>query len=168
MGTPCACAYAVLFFAYFERTHLRIRYAKNLSIYLRMIDDIFVVWKHNKDEPDAFESFKEDLNKQCKLEWITEDLSKTTNFLDLTIMINHGKIVIKTYHKPINLFLYIPDFSAHPPGLQKSVIYGLLETYWRQNTKKEDFLSTTRFLFQNLIARGCKPDKISTICIEKG
>ena len=80
-------------------------------------------------------------------------------------MINHGEIIIKDYHKPSNLFLYIPDFSAHPPGLQKSVIYGLPETYWHQNTKKEDFLSMIRFLFRNLIARGCKPDKMSMIFI---
>ena len=78
-------------------------------------------------------------------------------------MINHGKIITKTYHKLINLFLYIPDSSAHPPGLKNSVIYGLLETYWPQNTRRQDFLSTTRFLFQNLIARGCKPDKTITI-----
>ena len=35
--------------------------------YLRMIDDIFLIGKHNKYEPDAFDSFKNDLNKQCKL-----------------------------------------------------------------------------------------------------
>lgn len=41
-----------------------------------MIDDIFLIWKHNKDEPYTFELFKNDINKQCKLEWITEDLYK--------------------------------------------------------------------------------------------
>lgn len=41
-----------------------------------MIDDIFLIGKHNKYENDTLDSFKNDLNKRCKLNWITEDLSK--------------------------------------------------------------------------------------------
>ena len=43
IGTPCACAYATIFFAYFGRTNLIPRFEKHLSFYVRFIDDIFGV-----------------------------------------------------------------------------------------------------------------------------
>ena len=63
----------------------------------------------------------------------------------------------------MNLFLYIPEHSAHPPGLIKSLITGLLETYWRQNSQKKDFISTSRLLYERLLAREHKPDKLKII-----
>jgi hypothetical protein len=44
MGTPCACIYATIFFAWFERTKILIKYKDNLVIYKRQIDDIFGIW----------------------------------------------------------------------------------------------------------------------------
>ena len=43
MGTPCACIYVILFFAYFERTFIQRKYKNNLLFYIRQIDDIFGV-----------------------------------------------------------------------------------------------------------------------------
>ena len=63
----------------------------------------------------------------------------------------------------MNLFLYIPEHSAHPPGLTKSLITGLLETYWRQNSQKKDFLSRARLLYERLLARGHKPNKLKPV-----
>ena len=87
MGTPCACAYATLFFAYHERTYLQEKYAENLLLYIRFIDDILFLWKHSTKSTDTFASFKQDLNDRCKLNWKTEKLSKSVNFLDLTLTI---------------------------------------------------------------------------------
>ena len=60
----------------------------------------------------------------------------------------------------MNLFLYIPEHSAHPPGLIKSLITGLLETYWRHNSQKKDFISTARLLYERLLVRGHSPNKL--------
>ena len=43
MGTPCACIYAILFFAFYERTHLQEKYKRNIITYVRAIDDILIV-----------------------------------------------------------------------------------------------------------------------------
>ena len=66
----------------------------------------------------------------------------------------------------MNLFLYIPAHSSHPPGLTKSLIYGLVGTYWIQNSRKEDFIHTTRLLYDRLVARGYKHEVIKPIFIE--
>ena len=50
MGTVCAPAYANIFMAQFEKQHIH-PYIKNKSIlYLRYIDDIFMIWTGTKQE----------------------------------------------------------------------------------------------------------------------
>jgi hypothetical protein len=129
MGTPCACIYATIFFAWFERQYILKKYRKNLMLYCRQINDIFGVWMDDPNNPNSWNEFKQDLNRQCKLEWNTEDLDTTVNFLNLTISIDKkGKISYQTFQKPMNKFLYIPGHSSHPPGIVKSLIHGLIQT----------------------------------------
>jgi hypothetical protein len=63
----------------------------------------------------------------------------------------------------MNLFLYIPAHSAHPPGVLKSLIYGLIKTYQRQNSRVKDFKHNIRLLFGRHMARGHKYNNIITI-----
>ena len=121
MGTPCACAYTTLFFTYHERTFLQDKYAENLLLYIRFIYDILFVWRNSTNSTNTVESFKQDLNDRCKLEWKTEKLSKSINFLDLTISIKRGTFETWTFQKSTNLFLYIPEHSTHPRELPKAL-----------------------------------------------
>ena len=155
MGTPCACIYATIFFAWFERQNILTKYKKNLLLYKRQIDDIFGIWIDDPINPTGWEDFKKDLNMQCKLDWNTEELNTTVNFLDLTISIDkQGKLTYQTFQKPMNPFLYIPGHSSHPPGIVKSLIHGLVQTYHRQNKSQITFDKNVRQLFKQLIARG--------------
>ena len=63
----------------------------------------------------------------------------------------------------MNLFLYITPNSAHPPGLIKSLVFGLLLTYYKQNTNATDFLRMTSLLFQRLLNRGHLHNNLSEI-----
>ena len=65
MGTPCACNYATIVFAYYERTQILPTFKKNLLLYVRYIDDIFTVWKDFPSEPHAFDSFKRTLTNNA-------------------------------------------------------------------------------------------------------
>ena len=63
MGTICAPAYANIFMAQFEKQHIY-PYIKNKSIlYLRYIDDIFMIWTGTKQE---LLIFLENLNRKHK------------------------------------------------------------------------------------------------------
>ena len=66
----------------------------------------------------------------------------------------------------MNLYLYIPNHSASPPGLLKSLVYGLLATYKRQNSDDKDFQSMTVKLFERLVARGYPREKLKTLFLE--
>jgi hypothetical protein len=166
MGTPCACIYATLFFAWFERQKILTKYKSNFLFYRRQIDDIFGIWVDDSRFPNRWKEFNEDLNGYCKLKWNTEPLGASVNFLDLTITINQGKLQYQTFQKPMNLFLYIPGHSAHPPGIVKSLIHGLVHTYYRQNSKRIHFRKNIRQLFGRLLVRGHLHNDIYPIFLE--
>ena len=46
--------------------------------------------------------------------------------MDLTISIHNGKITTSLFEKPLNLHLYIPPHSAHPPGLLPGIVHSTL------------------------------------------
>ena len=54
----------------------------------------------------------------------------------------------------MNLHLYIPGHSAHPPGLLKSLVCGQLLRFWTQNSLTSDYVHHTRAFFNHLIKRG--------------
>ena len=83
-------------------------------------------------------------------------------FLDLQISIERpsGLLKFETYQKPMNLHMYIPPKSVHPPGLLNGLIYGRLLTYWDQNTQVSNFEKMTFLLFKRLLARGYSKDHL--------
>ena len=63
MGTVCAPSYAKLFMAQFEEKHIY-PYIKDMALlYLRYIDDIFIIWKGTKEQ---LIKFINELNKKHK------------------------------------------------------------------------------------------------------
>ena len=150
MGTPVACIYATIYYAYHERTYLLQKYARYLCLLRRFIDDMFGIWTGTDKE---FKNFKNDLTFG-QLKWTCIKPTLTVDFLDLTLAIENRHISTKTYQEELNLYLYIPPRSAHPPGMIKGVIASLLNRYKWQNTHQEDFINIVKLLFQRLLARG--------------
>ncbi len=115
------------------------------------------------------------MNSFGRLKWEFEPLSTSTTFLDLQItlvqkypnsktihfpsspQLSPLTIQFKTHQKELNLYLYIPPHSAHPPGTLRSLIHGLLRKYWIQNTNPSDFRNITQLLFNRLCDRGHNP-----------
>ncbi len=86
--------------------------------------------------------------------WEFEETSDSVLFLDLTISIERGRIVTKTYQKAMNLYQYIPPTSCHPPWMMKGIIYSLIKNYRRQNTHHKDYIAMATKLFDRHVARG--------------
>ena len=107
---------------------------------------MFGIWKPS-DDPNAWKNFKEHLPFGI-LEWEVEELTTSANFLDLTISINKDrKINTRTYHKEMNLYLYLPLTSAHPLSVIRGMIYGMLINYDEQNSHQRHCIETTVLLF---------------------
>ena len=97
------------------------------------------------------------------LTWNSEPFSSSVNFLDLTITLNNGHITTSTFQKPMNLYIYIPPHSTHQPGMLKSLIFGQLQNYWKQNTHSEDYEKVATLLFTRLRDRGYDSNTLSSL-----
>ena len=186
MGTSLACIYATIYFSYHEETRIIPTYSLGivspdaatpvplrpaptsmdspLLLHARLIDDAFQIWDLAKLPANARYNFVSHMEHEMKfgaLSWDVEVPARSVNFLDLTIAIEtDGSITTKTFVKPMNLHLYIPPSSAHPKGTIKSLIFGNLQRYWTQNSRKEDFISATASFYGHLLNRGYTHDML--------
>jgi hypothetical protein len=155
MGTPSACMYATIYYAFHEINVLLQKYKEHLLLYKRLIDDGCGIW-HDRGNPQAWHNFCHDVDNFVggKLKWKIEERSREVDFLDITISINDlNRIETRTYQKPMNLYLYITENSAHPKKMMRGMIYGELKRYHRQNSRREDYLKMVRLLYLRLRAR---------------
>jgi hypothetical protein len=165
MGTSLACMYATIYYSYHEETHILQTFARTqakphnaLLFYARLIDDAFQIWDLAKlPPPYTIPTFVENLQHNMAfgtLQWEAEPPQPTVNFLDLTLQLTGQTITSRTFIKPMNLHLYIPPHSAHSPGVLKSLVFGTLQRYWKQNSDRSDYINNTRNFHTYLLDRG--------------
>ena len=95
------------------------------------------------------------------LTWEFSDRATTIDFMDMTISIDKSNCIETTlFEKRLNLHLYIPPHSAHPPGLLLGIVYGTLFRIFTLCSDNEDKLQRTKVFFKRLIARGYKVNEI--------
>ena len=154
MGTSCAVNHANLYVAFLEITEIlnSDNFKNSLLFFRRFIDDGIGVWLPQSGSPNLFQDLPDTFNGYGDLQWTTQGLEKSVIFLDF-IVITHGTnniLKFMSYSKLMNLFLYIPAHSAHPPGAIKGMIYGMLYTAWRINSDVSDFSHYTKEFFLHL------------------
>ena len=129
-----------------------------------MICLYFGLWKDDENHDDGiitrYNNFKHDLNNFGVLKWEAEDLGNSANFLDITITLSGGSISTKTFQKALNKYQYIPPYSSHPKRMTRGIIYGLMRTYYLQNTASSDYKRIATLLFERHVERGW--DRTST------
>lgn len=159
MGTPPAPCYATLVYAIHEHIILP-KYNRNLLFYKRYIDDIFGIWIPDKDSdiPDItlWHNFCRDLTFH-RLRWTVSSRLASVDFMDLTISIKNCRIHTTLYEKALNLYLYIPPHSAHPPGVLTGIVLGNVYRIQTLCSDHTDIQALLRTFYQRLRARGYKP-----------
>jgi hypothetical protein len=180
MGTPVACTFATIYYAFHEETSFLKKYhhaygetaiekaLAPLRLYGRLIDDTIQIWD-TALLPNQISLHN--LTKQIGMDmqfgilpWEVNPPARETSFLDLHITItSDGSTETRTFIKPMNLHLYIPPESAHPQGVLKSLIFGNVFRYWLQNSKSTDYITTTKDFYGHLLNRGYKPETLTPI-----
>ena len=96
------------------------------------------------------------MNTYGTLKWNAEPRSLSTTFLDLTISINHQTSSIDTtpYEKSMNPYLYIPQHSAHPPGVHRGIIAGMIHRIYHLTTVDTYFKSAIHSFYNRLHFQG--------------
>ena len=98
------------------------------------------------------------------LTWEFSERAKSIAFMDMTISINNSnKIETTLFEKRLNLHLYIPAHSVHPPGLLPGIVYGTLFRIITLCSDEDDQLQRTKVFFKRLIACGYKGNNIRTL-----
>ena len=156
MGTSCAVNYAFLYIGLLEMNKLLTDFQLWLPFYARFINNGIGIWLHHvPGSARAWKDFMNCINNWGKLKWTTTGHVQHLNMLDLTIRINpDNKLEFTSYKKEMNLHLYLPPISAHPPDTLQSLIFGLMRSYYIQNSRRADFINTTQLPFTNLLKRG--------------
>jgi hypothetical protein len=164
MGAPPAPMYATLYFAIHESRI--IPDFPELHFYRRYIDDGFGIWIPNPTTSSTvdlqrWESFKTKFGNYGQLTWEFTDRCRSIDYLDLTLSFTPtGRINTSLYEKALNLYLYLPSHSAHPPGVLKGLIRGAFVRIQRLTSDPNLRLDQFRRLYIRLRARGYTPEQL--------
>lgn len=165
MGTPAAPMYATVVFAIRE-IEIIPRFQPQLIEYGRYIDDGFGIWQPLPTDSPATDSarwteFQAAINSTGafpltarRLIWDFSPRSPSVTYLDLTINLHCGRLSTCLYEKALNLYLYLPPHSCHPPGVVKSLIVGRIQQIRKLTTRPEDRRRLALLLLERLQARG--------------
>jgi hypothetical protein len=165
MGTPPAPPYATLYFYLHEKEVLP-RYNQYLEYYNRYIDDAILLWKtHLPGADTAWTQLQTDFDAFGKLRWDFSSLSESVVFLDLRISLspNKDRIITTLYEKDLNLYLYIPPNSLHPPGGLRSFIIGNTKRIMERCSDPSEILPNLRNMKLRLVHRGYDARNVDTL-----
>ena len=121
MGTKVAPSFANTFMGWFEDIYVY-TYHKQPHIWVRFIDDIFVIWLGSEVELHQFVEYLNNCLPSIKFE--AEISTTSVNFLDVTVSITeNGDIKTGLYTKPTDAHNYLSYQSCHPPTCKDSIPY---------------------------------------------
>ena len=144
MGTKVAPAYANTFMGWYEETHVY-TYPKQLLLWKRFIDDIFMIWQYNDTELDVFIQFLNSRMNSIKFE--AENSKEAVHFLDVTITLDvNGQISTTLYTKPTDSHNYINYGSCHQKSCRNGIPYGQFLRLRRICSTDEYFITESKIM----------------------
>ena len=160
MGTKCAPSYANLFMDEFESKNIYPTTKQKTKLYLRFIDDIFMLWTGTLDELRNFEHNINEIHPSIKLTF--EHSYKEINFLDTTIIISpNGRLQTKIYKKPTDRSNYLHNTSYHPNSLKNNIPYGQALRLRKICSNKTDYQKSLSDLKNAFLKRGYQRNHLS-------
>lgn len=156
MGKKFAPNYANIYMAKWERDALS-KTKKKPLIYLRFLDDIFIIWTHS--EKDFWEFFEVLNNHSESIKLKAEIQSTEINFLDVTLFKGDrfkqtGYIDTKVYFKPTDTHQLLHKQSYHPKHTFSGILKSQILRFDRICSSPRDLETTCNILFQSLRNRG--------------
>ena len=100
MGTPAAALWAIIYFYPHEKNNIIPSFAQKMPLLVRYIINIFLLILYGREGGFTLEEwtqFGNMLSDYGILKWEIGEPSTFVNYLDLTISIENGMLVTKTY-----------------------------------------------------------------------
>ena len=168
MGTPPAPPYATIYYGLHESKFLP-NHRQHVIFYKCFIDDVFGIWLPHPNaqiNKRLWDEFTKSMNNYPGLTWEFNKPSNKVDFTDLTISIHNGKITTSLFEKPLNLHLYIPPHSAHPPGLLPGIVHSTIFRIFTLCSNPNDQIQRTKVIFKRIQARGYKSNQIKPLFLK--
>ena len=130
MGSPISPVLADMFMEAFEQTAIATADFQP-RVWLRYVDDTFVIWQHGQDK---LQLFLEHLNGLHSRIQFTMDQEKDGNipFLDVEVSRQpDGSLAQKIYRKPTHTDQYLHCRSFHHPSIRRSVNNSIVHRAYR-------------------------------------
>ena len=152
MGTISAPPYANIFIGKFEESHIY-PYIRHLcKLYLRYIDDLFLIWTGTKQQ---FEDFICNLNNQHPSIKLSYQISNTSiDFLDTTVYIKNRKLHTTIFTKSTDKQNYLHYQSEHPLQLKNSIPFRQILRIKRIWSEAKEFIRNCHKMLSKFIQRG--------------
>ena len=160
MGTHCAPNFTNLFMASLEENFLQEERAAGRptpTLWLRYIDDIFLIWEENKQSLTEFVTRLNQANTDIQF---TLDFSlKRITFLDLSIYRGDkfaifNRLDFEPHRKLCHKNSYLRFDSCHPRTTFKSIIRGETICILRNCSDVSTYLKHSSLLLQSFLDRG--------------
>ncbi len=137
MGTKLAPAYANIFMGHLEEKLLA-GFPLKPDIWLRFIDDIFMVWNHGEQSLKEFVEYLNSAHRSIK--FTTEYSAVSVNFLDTKVLVEPESRLLYTdlFTKPTDTHDYLHYKSSHPKSCKDSGPYSQLLRVKRICSRNED------------------------------
>ena len=135
IGTKFAPPYACIFMDEIENSFLNGEDQKPF-MWLRYIDDIFMVWTHGREALEKFLDRLNNFHDTLKFTWEVSDCK--VNFLDLVVSLEEGNLETDLYCKPTDCHQYLHYESCHPLHMKRSSVYSQALRIKRICSKRSD------------------------------
>ncbi|KAK3709040.1 hypothetical protein RRG08_054979 [Elysia crispata] len=157
MGTCMAPTYANIFMGAIERRLLGSFPDKPL-VWLRYIDDIFLIWTHGRAKLEAFIQHANTFHPTIKF---TSNISPIhVPFLDVMVTLLDNYIHTDLYSKPTDTFNYLHWSSCHPQHTRRSIPYSLAFRLVRICSSEAALTRRLNDLKHHLKKRGFPPNTL--------
>ena len=121
MGTICAPAYANIFMAEFEQKYVYPLIKDKSILFLRYIDDIFMVWTKSEKQ---LKDFMSELNQKHPIKFDYKFDCKQIEFLDTLVYIDQqNKLKTTLFQKSRDRQNFVNAKLELPYSLKKSIPY---------------------------------------------
>ena len=126
MGTRMAPSYAILFMAKLEENFMKYheeKYQKKPMVYVRYIDDIFLLWEHDQESLENF--ILEFNNYHPSIKFTNKISHHSLEFLDVQVNLKNHALITTLFRKPTDCPSYLHFNSEHPRHQKVSIPYSL-------------------------------------------
>ena len=120
MGSPLSPVLADLYMEFFEEKAIEEHHNKP-ELWVRYVDDTFVIWKHGKAELHNFLSHLNNFRDSIKFAMEIEE-SGSLSFLDVLVTKNGNEVLTSIHRKKTHTNRYLHFLSNHHPSIKTGII----------------------------------------------